>query len=215
MMKETKRYLFSVEGDTEHWYLNWLQEQINSAEEARFKVKLDAPVQKNPAKRAKGLSTLGKTQIYHLCDYESDDPIHIQRFQTALSQMKEVKSYGKSISYHLGYSNFTFELWMVLHKRDCNGSLTHRSQYLTHINQAYNENFENLDKYKKEDNFKRILSQLTLEDVRDAIRRARNIMQNNQNNGLVEHEYKGYKYYKVNPALSIWEIIEGILDACV
>lgn len=28
---------------------------------------------------------------------------------------------NRSITYELGYSNFAFELWMVLHKHDCNG----------------------------------------------------------------------------------------------
>jgi hypothetical protein len=31
--------------------------------------------------------------------------------------MKEAKT-QKKITYYLGYSNFTFELWMVLHKRN-------------------------------------------------------------------------------------------------
>ena len=65
--------------------------------------------------------------------------------------MAEAKS-QKKIKYALGYSNFTFELWMILHKRDCNGSLTDRRQYLNPINQAFGEKFENLDQYKHEDN---------------------------------------------------------------
>ena len=27
--KQTKKYYFSVEGETEKWYLEWLQKQIN------------------------------------------------------------------------------------------------------------------------------------------------------------------------------------------
>jgi len=56
-------------------------------------------------------------------------------FHGILSEMKEAKT-QKKITYELGYSNFAFELWMVLHKRDCNGPLNHRKQYLGPICQV-------------------------------------------------------------------------------
>lgn len=111
-------------------------------------------------------------------------------------------------------SNFTFELWIILHKADCNGILTHRGQYLGPLNRAYNEHFENLTQYKHEVNFKRILGQLTLDNVREAIRRSKAIMKRNQESGYILQTYKRYNYYKENPALSIWESIEKILRIC-
>ena len=59
-------------------------------------------------------------------------------FHGILSEMKEAKT-KKKITYELGYSNFAFELWMVLHKRDCNGPLSYRKQYLGPICQAFGE----------------------------------------------------------------------------
>lgn len=106
--------------------------------------------------RAKGLTILGKTEITHIFDRESEEDVHMRQFQTTLDRMKTAQNIGKSITYRLGYSNFTFELWMILHKSDCNGSLTHCSQYLVPLNKAYDENFENLAQYKHEDNFKRV-----------------------------------------------------------
>jgi len=47
--------------------------------------------------------------------------------------------------------------------------------------------------------------------VIDAINRAKTIMQRNQDNGYTLHQYKGYKYYKENPSLAIWEAIEKII----
>lgn len=52
-MKTTKKYYFTVEGETEQWYLKWLQDRINQAGESTYKVSFDCPVQKNPLKRAK------------------------------------------------------------------------------------------------------------------------------------------------------------------
>ena len=61
-------------------------------------------------------------------------------------------------------------------KADCFGSLTHRRNYLPHINRAYGEEFESMDEYKHEDNFKRCLKQLSLEDVIKAVERSEKIM---------------------------------------
>ena len=40
MRKETKKYYFSVEGETEKWYLDWLQKTINSDS---FRIDRDNP----------------------------------------------------------------------------------------------------------------------------------------------------------------------------
>ncbi|MDD4532205.1 MAG: RloB family protein [Bacilli bacterium] len=214
MRKENRTYYFSVEGETEKWYLDWLQDLINANPAAKHTVKLDSKIQKDPLARAKGLTILGKTEIIHIFDRESEEDVHVREFKTTLDRMKTAQNIGKSITYRLGYSNFTFELWMILHKSDCNGSLGHRSQYLVPLNKAYDEKFENLDQYKHEDNFKRILKQLTLEHVRAAVQRSNAIMKRNQESGYILHEYKRYKYYKENPALSIWEPLEKILREC-
>lgn len=214
-MKENRKYYFTVEGETEKWYLQWLQDTVNAEPTSKYrKISIDCPIQKNPLKRAKSLVNLGKTEITHIFDYESNEEIHTTQFQTTLDQMKQSQSVGKSIKYLLGYSNFTFELWIVLHKINCQGCLTHRKQYIKSINRAYSECFENLDQYKHEVNFKRVLGKLTLADVKNAIKRSKAIMQNNEDNGLVLQQYKGYRFYKENPSLSIWLAIEKILQDC-
>lgn len=203
MRKENRTYYFSVEGETEKWYLEWLQKTINSTPDSKYNVKLDTKIQKNPLARAKSLNILGKTEIVHIFDRESEEKIHTKQFRETLDRMKAVQSMGKQITYKLGYSNFSFELWIILHKTNCYGTLSDRRQYLAHLNWAYGENFESLEQYKHEYNFKRILKKLTLDDVREAIRRAKVIMQNNKNAGYVQQQYKGYKYYTENPALSV------------
>ena len=127
--------------------------------------------------------------------------------------MKEAKE-QKKIKYTLGYSNYTFELWIILHKKSCNGSLTNRKQYLDPINQIFEENFEDLDKYKHEDDFKRCLRKLSLDDVISAIKRADVIMNNNIKDDKKVISYKTYSYYKDNPALSIHDVIRNIFFDC-
>ena len=213
-MKTKRKYYFTVEGETERWYLQWLMKQINNQVTAKHTVSMDCSIQKNPLKRVKSMIVTKKTEITHICDYESDEEVHATQFQKTLDAMRESELLGKQIKYKLGYSNFTFELWMILHKMDCNSLFTHRRNYLTPINRAYNENFENLDQYKHEANFKRVLNKIALPDVRNAITRSKSIIKKNEENGYILHEYKGYKYYKENPSLAVWEAIEKILNVC-
>lgn len=212
--KKTKKYYFSVEGETEHWYLKWLQDKINNTEKSAYCVSLDCPVQKNPLKRAKSMVVTGKTEVWHISDYESDEPIHVNGFKTTMDNMKASQLLGKQIKYQFGYSNLTFDLWIAMHKVNCFSTLAHRKNYLTMLNQGYGEKFENMAEYKHEANFKRCLSQLELSDVIDAINRAKYIMKKNQENGYILQQYKGYKYYKENPSLMIYEILEKILKDC-
>ncbi|MDE7327779.1 MAG: RloB family protein [Lachnospiraceae bacterium] len=214
MRKENRTYYFSVEGETEQWYLEWLQMIINAEETAKYTVKLDTKVQKDPLARVKRMTIIGKTEITHVTDFESNEEIHVKQFHMAMDRMKDAENLGKNVKYHFGYSNFTFELWIILHIEECNTPMMHRRQYLLPLNRAYGENFENLDQYKHEKNFKRILKKLTLENVLQAIDRSKKIMQKNEELGYRLQQYRGYKYYNENPSLAIWEQIERILDEC-
>lgn len=130
--KSTKKYFFTVEGETEKWYLEWLRDRINECEKANFKVSFDIQIQKNPLKRVKNLTATNKTEIWHLSDYESDDPIHVKQFTETMDNMKAAANLGKQISYKFGYTNLTFDLWIILHKAACNSSKAHRKIILIH-----------------------------------------------------------------------------------
>ena len=74
--------------------------------------------------------------------------------------------------------------------------------------------FEDLAHYKQEDNFKRCLSKLTVDDVKAAILRADFITANNEKDGKILLQYKTYRYYRDNPALSIRDIVRRMLTEC-
>jgi tetratricopeptide (TPR) repeat protein len=105
MRKQNNTYYFSVEGETEKWYLEWLQQIINAESTALYTVKFDCKVQKDPLKRAKSLVVLKKTEITHVADRESEEDIHVKQFETMLNRMKEAGNLGKNIKYNLGYSH--------------------------------------------------------------------------------------------------------------
>lgn len=209
--KLCKRYYFSVEGDTEEWYLDHLQHLINNCEKSLYNVKFIHDRKKDPCKMVKALSSPNNITINHFCDIESNQEEHKKVFRATLDNMSVACSMGKKISYVLGYSNFAFDLWIVLHKCDCNAPLTDRKQYLKYLNRSFMEHFTSMDEYKEEENFKRCLEKITLDDVLAAIERAEKIMANNQSNGYKPVEYKKFTYYTENPSLSVHEIIEDIL----
>lgn len=211
--KITNTYFFTVDGETELWYFEWLEKQINENPDAKYRVSLKRK-KKTPLKYAKSHTVLERTEITHIFDFESEEAVHTDHFFKMLDEMKKSELLGKQIKYKSGYSNFTFELWMVLHKSDCSGSFAHRRQYLEPINRAYGEHFGNLDQYKHENDFKRVLGKLCLEDVKNAVHRAKAITDKNEENGYTLHEYKTYKYYRENPSLAIWETVERILCEC-
>jgi hypothetical protein len=213
--KPIQTYLFSVEGQTEEHYLKWLEELINNEPTAFYKVSIQVKIEKDPLKYTKKLNLIQRTVVTHLCDYESNDKDHTKEFRKMLDSLKETTKQGKKkIDYRLGYSNFTFELWIILHKADCNTLFNYRHQYLNSINRAFNEQFTELAQYKRRDDFMRILRMIGLPEVKNAVRRANLIMQRNEENGLRPHEYKGFQYYTENPSLTIGESIERILKDC-
>lgn len=214
--KESRKYFFSVEGETEAWYLENLRNLINTCGNNKFQVSFNCKVEKDPVKIVKGMSIVDKVEITHLMDYESNEEIHTRQFQTLLDRLEKAKKIKckNAVTYNLGYTNFTFELWIILHKEAHNRPMNNRSQYIGAINRLYGETFENLGQYKHENNFKRVLKQITIDDVKAAIARAEQIMLNNINNGCTLHEYKKYNYYKENPSLLIHEAINKILKDC-
>ncbi|MGI6782323.1 MAG: RloB domain-containing protein [Acholeplasmataceae bacterium] len=213
--QESIWYHFSVEGETEKYYLEWLQNVINKHQNKKYKVKFIVRIDKDPISSAKKFTALDPIEAIHVFDYESNDEQHVKQFENILSKMKEVEEYycHKVSKYHLGYTNMTFELWMILHKSPCNGSLHYRDQYLDKINSAYGKNFLDLKTYKKETNFKNLLKDLTLNDVKEAIGRAEYISKINEEDYQNQIMYNfGYKYSTNNPSLSLHEILSNIFE---
>ena len=47
---EIRKYVMTVEGETEQWYFNWLCDQINADQNRVCDVSIDAKVQQSPRK---------------------------------------------------------------------------------------------------------------------------------------------------------------------
>lgn len=214
--KICNQYYLSVEGETEKWYFEHLQKLINNAEEVPFKVSFDVKINKSIISRAKSIPAPYKpTKAFHICDYESNEDVHVKQFNKVLEDIKNVKKINGNIDYKLGYSNFSFDLWIILHKMQQIGAVTHRKQYVNGINNAYNEKFQYIDDYKEEDNFKRILSKITLNNVILAVNNGNEIRKANQKNSESNYrKYGNFEYYIENPDMTINKCVEQILKEC-
>lgn len=210
--KMNARYYFTVEGETEKWYLEWLRDAINADPRSKVKVVCSPKVQKNPVKWAKAKTNLDKSaKVFHVFDFEDEEPIHVKASKDTLANMKKAGSLGRGFRYVSAYSNLTFELWMVLHKGDC-PALAHRRQYLKPINDLYGEHFESLDEYKHEANFKRVLGKLTVDDAVTAVGRAETLAKRAEEHGLRKAQHCGYSYYLDNPATDLWIPVKQMLE---
>ena len=88
--KQTLTYYFSVEGETEQWYLEWLEAQINANEDSNYIVKFISKVQKDPVSFVKKLVVQKKTTIWHLSDIEGSSAEQIQTVHDTLGRCLSV-----------------------------------------------------------------------------------------------------------------------------
>jgi len=216
---EGSTYSLTVEGQCEKLYFEHLKNLINNCPTKRYHCvyKPEIRVKKSPFSHAKSFPSLG-IPFFHIQDIEDhNDKFQREKFEDLLRDIKQAK---RIVDYKLGYSNLTFDLWMCLHKKDMVVSRGHRKEYVIDINNAFNKHFEDIDDYKKEQEFKNILETITLDDVKAAIKRAKKIRYNNEN-GLSnipnqrKVKHSNFEYFCENPDLNIHEIVEQMLKDCL
>lgn len=212
-------YVLTVEGECEKYYFEHLKMLINNTSNriANCQFKPDIAIKKTPSKYSKNFVGV-KNRFFHIQDIEDYfDEFHRKNF---LSLIEDVQAANKYVNYKLGYTNYSFELWILLHKRDMSFSVSDRTKYLPYINKSYNTKYEHLDEYKEENNFKYVLSKITLNDVIEAVNRAKQIRECNENRTCCAQNQKKidhckYSFYRANPDLDIHEVVEIILVECL
>lgn len=211
--KEEKIFYFSVEGQTEKVYLKWLEDLINVSS-SKYKVSFNIIISRNPLKRLNSLPPKEKNTVYHLGDMESTDPYHTKQFIQMLDNLAKAKKHKRIEDFKLGYSNQTFDLWLILHKTDSFAPSVDRKKYINQINKVFGRKYRGMQEFKKEENLKRLFKKFTLTDVLDAIDREERIMKRMENNGYTLQHYKGFEYYKENPSLTVGSVVKEILTEC-
>ena len=112
---------------------------------------------------------------------------------------------GKYI-YH-AYSSVNFDLWLILHKEDYNKCVTRNDAYINDVRRIFG--LKATDNIKNEDVIKTILSQITLDDVKSAIRRAEIIRKSKEK---LDGTKIGNTTIYSNPDFSIHEFLRAVLE---
>lgn len=152
--------------------------------------------------------------------------IHVQDVEDYYDDFQRTKFYGMinemrtaedkfGICYKLGYSNYTFELWMLLHVADMVQAVQDRHSYLAPVNRRFHRNYKSIEEFKSHDEFQRILDEfVTLDSRKQAISRAEKIVQNNNREKKIKENYKGFTFYRDNPDISVHEVVQMVFDVC-
>ena len=76
-MLETKKYVLTVEGETEKIYFLWLGDQINNVEYRKYNVSIVPKVEQSPRSFYKGTNAKITPEVIHVCDIESNGEFHV------------------------------------------------------------------------------------------------------------------------------------------
>ena len=156
-----------------------------------------------------------KIPYFHIQDIEDYyDDFQRTEFYGMIDDLRKAEKQF-NIDYELGYSNYTFELWMLLHVTDLTHAVQDRHSYLAPINRWFHRSYGNIDEFKSHDEFQGILDEfVTLDSVEQAIHRAERIIQLNEEDEKIKENYKGFTFYRDNPDLSVHEVVQMIFDVC-
>ncbi len=105
------------------------------------------------------------------------------------------------------YSSVNFDLWLILHKEDYNKSVTRNDAYIIDVRRVFQ--LKSTDDIKNVEIIKRILGQITLEDVKSAIRRAETIR---KGKAKADSTKIGNTIIYSNPDFSVHEFIKSVLE---
>lgn len=218
-MKKCKQYVLSVAGYNEKWYFEHLKKLINNSDESKFRVQFDIKIEKSPISRMKSLKrpVFGneKITVFHIADYESNEEFHQNEFFKMLGELKTINTKKSNYRFDLGYTNFAFELWLILHKKYNFAQMIHRKHYIDPINRAYGTNFIRMKENKHKEPFDKLLTQIDLHDVKVAIENAKTIRPTLLSIGCKIDKHKGFHYFRENPDLTINICVEKILSECM
>lgn len=221
--KESRKFYLSVEGvNCEKLYFQHLQKLINSFDESRYNVSFDIKPQISPMSMYKRIAHKPVDKVknrpipyIHIQDIENYQNVTLRKkFEQTIDEMVDVEKDSEA-PYVLGYSNFTFELWMLLHVADMKGPVTNGYSNLSYINRCFGRNYKTLDEYKPEREFTGILSEfITMDSVKAAIVRAQALRQIHSVTKDRMVNYRGFRYFIDNPDTTVDRVVMMIFEIC-
>lgn len=203
MANYRRKYLCICDGQQETMYLSHVAKLVKDFPR---KVVTFNTFEDSPHRLKKRYEEYDSAAVF---DYDHNDVEFKRNIEICDSLNKRLKpskiKKGRHI-YH-AYSSVNFDLWLILHKEDYNKSVTRNDAYVSDVRRAFG--LKSTDDIKNEDIIKKILSQITLEDVKEAIKRAETIRK-----GKVKADSTkiGNTTIYSNPDFSIHEFLKVVLE---
>ncbi len=204
--KQTETFYISCEGLQEYMYFEHLQVLINKVSDTKVNFKLrdnsggDPLVVAEGVKKNLRLVQFSKNEnLFYTCaafDYDFKD-----------DKFKEAITYCKRNNFKDGYSNVNFDLWLILHKKKYNKIVYSQHGYVDDLKKMYS--LSKKDDIKNANIISKILMQIDLDDVKKAIKYAKELEKNSISLGEF---YDGMPNHFNQPYLRIYEFIENIFN---
>lgn len=203
MKQYRKNYLVVCDGKQEQMYLEHLAKLIKDF--PRKVVKFNSFVD-SPYRLKKRYEEYDSAALF---DYDFNDVEFKKNIEFCDGFNKKLKPTKRKTGKHVyhAYSNVNFDLWLILHKANFCQSVSTNNAYVSEVRKIYG--LGHMDNIKGEDVIKKILDQVTLDNVKAAIKRADNIRKN-------KIETDGFKICNTilypNPDFSIHEFLKVVLQ---
>ena len=202
MANYRKTYLCICDGQQETMYLNHVAKLIKDFPRKVVKFNTFEDSAHRLEKRYEDYDSAA------LFDFDNNDvefKRNIEICDKLNKKFKPSKRKSGRCIYH-AYSSVNFDLWLILHKEDFRRSVTRNDAYISDVRRVFG--LSPTDNIKKENIIKKILGQITLEDVKDAIQRADDIRKRKDQGDSTK--IGGTTIYS-NPDFSIHEFLKVVL----
>lgn len=193
-------FIIGCEGaNQERIYFDKIQELANGMERRKYDILFDyaEPFGGDPKCVVERTITksIGKSNKISVFDHDGKT----KKYEDAIDLATENKIFA-------GYSNFCFDLWLILHKEDYYQEVENQDGYAEEMRRVFKlGKFANI---KRKEQVERIVNQITMQDVKDAIVRADIIEARNRERDSILTP-KSNRYYN-NPDTQVHNVLKSI-----
>ncbi|MDW7662622.1 MAG: RloB domain-containing protein [Bacillota bacterium] len=202
MSNYRKNYLCICEGQQEKMYMNHVAKLIKNFPKkvVTFNTFIDSP-----HRLKKRYEEYDSVAIFDFDMNEVEFKKNIEICDRLNRDLKSIKRKSERHIYH-AYSSVNFDLWLILHKEDYSKIVSRNDAYVQDLRRIYGLNAT--DSIKSEEINRKILSQITLDDVKEAIHRAEKVR---HNKNIDDCQSVGDTKIYTNPDFSIHEFLKIVL----
>lgn len=198
-----KTYLCICDGQQEKMYLQHLAKLIKKFPQkvVTFNTFIDSP-----HRLEKRYEEYDSAAVF---DYDMNEVEFNRNIEICDKLNRDLKPKKRKEGRHIyhAYSSVNFDLWLILHKEDFNRSVSRNDAYISDIRRIYG--LKPTDNIKNEEVINKILSQISLNDVKDAIKRADKIRNSKDKSDC---RLVGNTSTFLNPDFSIHEFLKVVLE---